>query len=62
MKKKIIITDNTKNGNGKKIEGEVTLRNEAHFEAQRKFKANKFIDRKKRAKKGYIKHKGQDLD
>lgn len=31
--------------------------NKAHFDAQRRFKAGVFADRKKRAKGGYRKHK-----
>lgn len=34
------------------------VRNEMHFYIQRNVKAHTFTDRKRRAKNGYMKHKG----
>lgn len=50
MKKKMTIT----------VKADPMKRNEMHFDVQRTTKAHVFIDRKKRAKNGYRKHKGQD--
>ena len=43
-----------------KVKGDPMKRNEMHFDVQRSTRAHVFIDRKKRAKNGYRKHKGQD--
>lgn len=48
MKKKIKFT----------IKADPLKRNEMHFEVQKSTRAHVFIDRKKRAKNGYRKHKG----
>lgn len=37
-------------------------RNEMHFEVQLKTKSHVFEDRKKKAKGGYRKHKGKELE
>lgn len=55
MKQKVKITLD-----GKTVEGEKEIRNEMHFEVQKKTRSHTFIDRKKRAKNGYRKHKGKD--
>ncbi len=44
-----------------KIKTDVTkLRNGMHFDVQRRTKSHVFVDRKKREKGGYSKHKGID--
>ena len=47
--------------NGKSITSKKTIRNELHFNAQLKYRANVFVNRKARSKNGYIKHKGGSL-
>lgn len=42
------------------IKSDPLKRNEMHFEVQKSTRAHVFIDRKKRAKNGYMKHKGSD--
>lgn len=50
MKKKIRFT----------IKADPLARNELHFEVQKNTRAHVFVDRKKRAKAGYKKHKNQE--
>lgn len=42
------------------VKAKTIARNEMHFGVQKTTRANVFIDRKKRAKSGYRKHKGQE--
>ena len=57
MKQKIKITDKT---TGKSLEGETEIRNQDHFEVQRKTRAHVFRDRKLYNRK--IKHKKVEVD
>ena len=54
MKRKVRIIDNI---NREEIVLEKEIPNKDHFEVQLKTKANIFVDRKKRLKNGYRKHK-----
>lgn len=54
MKRKIKIIDNV---SGKVIEGEKEVRNEMHFDVQRKTRAHVFRDRTKYTRK--VKHKNK---
>ena len=54
MKRKVRIIDNV---NREEIVSEKEIPNKDHFEVQLKTKANIFVDRKKRLKNGYRKHK-----
>lgn len=56
MKIKVNVIDKK---SGKKTTGEAVIRNREHFEIQKNNKAHVFINRKKRAKQGYRKHKGE---
>ena len=57
MKQKIKITDKT---TGKSLEGETEIRNQDHFEVQRKTRAHIFRDRKLYNRK--VKHKKVEVD
>ena len=57
MKQKIKITDKT---TGKSLEGETEIRNQDHFEVQRKTHAHVFHDRKLYNRK--VKHKKVEVD
>lgn len=57
MKQKIKITDKT---TGKSLEGETEIRNQDHFEVQRKTRAHVFRDRKLYNRK--VKHKKVEVD
>lgn len=57
MKQKIKITDKTA---GKSLEGETEIRNQDHFEVQRKTRAHVFRDRKLYNRK--VKHKKVEVD
>ena len=57
MKQKIKITDKT---TGKSLEGETEIRNQDHFEVQRKARAHVFRDRKLYNRK--VKHKKVEVD
>ena len=57
MKQKIKITDKT---TGKSLEGETEIRNQDHFEVQRKTRAHIFRDHKLYNRK--VKHKKVEID
>ena len=57
MKRKVKVVDNV---TGKVLEGEVEIRNQDHFEIQKKTRMNIFRDRTKYNRKR--KHKKGDLD
>ena len=57
MKQKIKITDKT---TGKSLEGETEIRNQDHFEVQRKTRAHVFRDHKLYNRK--VKHKKVEVD
>lgn len=57
MKRTIVIKDKNR-----ELSKTISLPNKDHFDIQRKNRSMTFINRKKREKQGYTKHKNKTLD